>query len=240
MLHRWLVIRLEAPLMAFGGVLIDQVGPIRDFPSTSMLTGLIANAIGWHWSDRTAHQELQDRLIFAARRDREGTILTDSQNVQLRKTDKAWTTHGRPEGRQGASYASPHRRFRDYHADSSLRVVLRLDRADQDPTLSVVAAALDHPQRPLFLGRKPCIPSSPLLANDPERWVEGENAYLALRSVGAPRTRCRALWPVGQGPENGDDVDRIVEISDLRNWRTGVHAGSRRVVEGHMAAEVGK
>ena len=240
MLHRWLVIRLDAPLMAFGGVLIDQVGAIRDFPSASMLTGLIANAIGWHWSDRTEHQELQDRLIFAARRDREGTILTDSQNAQLSKTDKAWTTYGSPEERHGASYAAPHRRFRDYHADSSLRVVLRLARADEHPTLNNIAAALDHPQRPLFLGRKPCIPSAPLLANDPKRWVEGENAYLALRSVGGTVTRCRALWPVGQGPEDGDNVDRIIEIADLRNWRTGLHAGSRRVVEGHVTTEVGE
>lgn len=71
MIHRWLVVRLEAPLMAFGGVAVDQVGPTRDFPSASMLTGLFANALGLHWSDRTAHQALQDRLIFGARRERE-------------------------------------------------------------------------------------------------------------------------------------------------------------------------
>ena len=69
---RWLVLRLEAPLMAFGGVAIDQFGPVRDFPAASMLAGLIANALGLHWSDRAENQEIQDRLIFAARREREG------------------------------------------------------------------------------------------------------------------------------------------------------------------------
>ena len=78
--------------MAFGGVAVDQEGPTRDFPSASMLTGLAANALGWHWSDRDVHQALQDRLIFAVRREREpraSGILTDVQNVQLSKADKA-------------------------------------------------------------------------------------------------------------------------------------------------------
>ena len=112
MSQRWLVIRLQAPLMAFGGVAVDQVGPTRDFPAASMLTGLFANALGLHWSDRMAHQALQDRLIFAARREREAqasAVLTDMQNAQLSKADKGWTTFGVPSGRDGASYGAPHR-----------------------------------------------------------------------------------------------------------------------------------
>ena len=45
--HRWLVLRLEAPLLAFGGVAIDQVGVTRDYPAASMLTGLLASALGY-------------------------------------------------------------------------------------------------------------------------------------------------------------------------------------------------
>ncbi len=44
---RHLLLRLEGPLMAFGGETIDNLGVIRDFPAQSMLTGLIANALGW-------------------------------------------------------------------------------------------------------------------------------------------------------------------------------------------------
>ena len=104
MSHKWLVVRLVAPLMAFGGVAVDQEGPTRDFPAASMLTGLVANAFGLHWSDRAAHQALQDRLIFAVRREREpraSGVVTDVQNVQLNKADKGWTTFGTPEGRDG-------------------------------------------------------------------------------------------------------------------------------------------
>ena len=74
MTYRWLVMQLEAPLMAFGGVLIDQVGPTRDFPAGSMLVGLIGNALGWRWADDERHQAVQDRLIFASRREREGSV----------------------------------------------------------------------------------------------------------------------------------------------------------------------
>ncbi len=233
---RWLVLRLEAPLMAFGGVAIDQVGPVRDFPAASMLTGLISNALGWHWSDSAAHQAIQNRLIFAARREREGVLLTDTQNAQLAGTDKGWTTRGAPEGRGGASYDAPHRRLRDYHADLSVRVVLRLAPTEEVPTLEDLAEALDRPARPLFLGRKPCLPSAPLLAKGPDRWVIGNTAHEALRAVPG-QGNLRALWPVGQGPEVGSGVDRITDLADLRNWHTGLHSGSRRVVEGRVAPE---
>lgn len=237
MTKRWLVIRFEAPLVAFGGVAIDQIGPVRDYPAASMLTGLIGNALGWHWSDGVAHQAMQDRLIFGARMERpKSVLLTDSQNVRLAKSDKGWTTRGAPEGRDGASksYDAPHRRFRDYHTDLSLHVVLHLQPADTVPTLDVVAEALDRPARPLYLGRKPCLPSCPLLAPGADRWVVGRSVQEALCTIPGPPTPLPATWPVGEGPEFGQGVDRITDLADLRNWRSGLHAGSRRVVEGRI------
>ena len=238
MSHRWLVLRLEAPLMSFGGVAIDQVRPVRDFPAASMLTGMIGKALGWCWSDSAAHQSIQDRLIFAARIDREGTLLTDTQNALLAKDDKGWTTRGVPEGRDGASYGAPHRRQRDYHADSSVNIALRLEPAAEPPALDSLADAFDRPARPLFLGRKACLPSRPLLSSEPARWVLGDTAHQALCALPGDGERHRALWPVGEGPETGDDVDRIVDMPDLRNWRTGLHSGSRRVVEGRIVPVV--
>ena len=49
---RHLVLRLEAPLMAFGGETIDNLGIIRPFPAASMITGLFANALGWRRVDQ--------------------------------------------------------------------------------------------------------------------------------------------------------------------------------------------
>lgn len=217
--------------MSFGGIAIDQVGPIRDFPAASMLTGLIGNALGWRWSQDDLHQALQDRLIFAARRMREGMLLTDIQNAQLAKTDKGWTTRGAPEGRTGASYRAPHRRSREYDADASVHVVMRVEPTTSDPDLERIAAALDRPARPLFIGRKPCLPSAPLLPAGRSRWVTADTAHEAL-CVLPEDGGSRALWPDDEGPRTGAVVDQIVDWADLRIWRTGLHGGSRRMVEG--------
>lgn len=233
--HSWLILRFEAPLLAFGGVAIDQIGVTRDFPAQSMLAGLMANAMGWERTDWQNCQALQDRLVFAARRDRddESGRLTDSQNVRLEKNDKGWTTRGEPEGRDGASYGAPHRRRRDYHMDARVMVALRLKLADQQPDLDALAAALNRPARPLFIGRKPCLPSAPLLL--PDR-VTAPTAYAALLAIagkeGAPMKEMRAVWPQGEGPDDGTDVRRVIDLPDIRNWRTGLHGGTRRIVEG--------
>jgi CRISPR system Cascade subunit CasD len=223
-------------MLAFGGIAIDHIGITRDFPAASMLTGLIANALGWHRADWRRHQALQDRLVFASRLDRlsvTGT-LTDMQNAQLYQNKVGWWTTGEcPERRGGGknTYLSPHQRFRDYHADASVTLALRLVPANLDPDLDSVTRALTRPARPIFLGRKPCLPTTQVLHGE----QSAATAYDALMGVpvseGADSTM-RCCWPVSEGPETGSSVHRIVDLADLRNWKSGLHGGSRRVVEG--------
>ncbi len=248
--HRWLILRLEAPLLAFGGVAIDQVGVTRDFPAASMLTGLIANALGWERTDWEAHQGLQDRLVFAVRLDRENQQgpLIDTQNARLYANEEVWTSLGSPEGRnkQSPSFSSidenvkklgkylTHRRQRYYHADACVTVALRFLSTEAQPDLDAVAQALQSPARPLFLGRKPCLPSAPLYFGE----VTAATAYQALQLVPLvddARQPMRALWPPSEGPQIGAEVHRIVALPDLRNWKTGLHGGSRSVVEGQVS-----
>jgi CRISPR system Cascade subunit CasD len=158
-----LLLRLEAPLMSFGSTAVDHRRPVQAWPAVSMLTGLLANALGWDRSDSAALDRLQARIRWAARIDRPGTLLNDFQTAQLAKDDRGWTTRGVVETRGGgdASYESPHLRYRDYRADASVLVALRLDPVAEFPNLTDLAAALDAPLRPLFLGR--------LLARDAHR-----------------------------------------------------------------------
>lgn len=235
--HRWLVLHLEAPLLAFGGVRIDHIGVTRDFPSLSMMTGLLANALGYHRTEWEKHQRLQDRLIIAARRDRDNPagLLTDTQNAWLRG-EKGWTTWGVAEERGGAASNAPHRRLRDYHMDQHVVVALRL-RDEGTPDLDGLAEALARPARPLFIGRKPCLPAGPLLRET--AFVHAATAYDALSKISSETGggEARALWPLGEGPDSGKPVDRIIDIPDIRNWRTGLHGGARKVVEGRVAPE---
>ena len=219
---------LEGPLLAFGGEAVDSLGVIEAFPAASMLTGLFANSLGWQRHHRAALVRLQQRLHYAARIDREGQLLTDFQTAQLGANDQGWTTHGAPEGRAGASYGSPHIRRRDHDADKRVVVALRLENAEEAPTLANLAAALDEPARPLFLGRKPCLPSTRINAGI----VEAETLLDALASLPPPaNTETRVLLPDSVPYQDGDEER---PWSDQRNWHSGVHGGTRTIRIRHL------
>lgn len=234
---RHLIVFLEAPLIAFGGETIDNYGVIRWFPSASMLTGLLANALGWRRIEREQHQRLQDRLVFAARIDREPTTsgrLTDFQTAQLSKKDQGWTTQGIPEGRDGGpnTYDAPHLRYRDYFADMRVSVALRLELDEETPTLDDLAVALQEPARPLFIGRKPCLPSDSLFGG----FSQGDTALAALLATplsadASHVDSIRALWPDSEGKAE-ITPSRHYMLTDQRNWMSGLHGGGRLVCEG--------
>jgi CRISPR system Cascade subunit CasD len=246
MMVRHLILTLEAPLMAFGGETIDNLGVIRSFPAVSMLTGLLANALGWRRVERQRHQDLQDRLVFAARIDQEphgGLSMQDFQTAQLGASDRGWTTRGAPEERAGGAntYNAPHLRYRDYHADMRVTVALRLEPSDDAPALDVLAVALEEPARPLFIGRKPCLPSRPLF----DGFGEGETALDALLAwpLNPEETRqpatVRLLWPEGEDAPDMNHVrtNRRSLLTDERNWVSGLHGGGRPVCEGTAPPE---
>lgn len=247
-----LIMNLESPMMAFGGETIDNLGVIRRFPALSMLTGLFANALGWRRVEREKHQVLQERLIFAARIEREpagGLSMTDYQTVQMADTidiyDRGWvvgwTTRGTPERRAGALGARgsgpfTHQRWRDYFADMRVCVALRLrptDDADA-PTLDELADALREPRRPLFIGRKPCLPSVQLYGG----FRKGDSCLAALLDLELPHPedappRVAMQWPDGEGVSN-IDASRSQMLTDERNWVSGLHGGGRLAHEGSV------
>ena len=250
-MKRHIIITLEAPLMAFGGEKIDNYGVIRRFPAASMLTGIFANALGWRRIDGEKHRDLQKRLVFAARIEREpasGVRMTDYQTVKLYQDDEGWTTRGKPEGRNQSSTYRPEggpgsRRtltwqlYRDYFADMRVCVALRLrDSDDADaPTLDELADALEYPKRPLFIGRKPCLPSASLFGGFADK---GDTCLAALLDTplaypeDAPRS-VSMQWPDGEGVDCVEPY-RSLMLTDERNWVSGLHGGGRLVHEGSI------
>jgi CRISPR system Cascade subunit CasD len=236
---RHLLMRLEAPLIAFGGETIDNFGVIRDFPALSMVTGLLANALGWRREETEWHNRLQERLVMGARYERQGAGLRDYQTALLFENDQGWTTLGTPEGRaKSPSYAMQPdgrkaltlQRYRDYHADLAMLIAIRLEPAEESPTMDDLATALDHPARPLFIGRKPCLPTRRLFAG----WQEGDHILQVLQSVPWPADLPEGLrlqWPDGEGTLPGD---RTLDLCDERNWTSGVHGGWRPIREGRL------
>jgi CRISPR system Cascade subunit CasD len=225
-----LILRLDAPLMAFGGVAVDNHGVVDNWPAASLLTGVIGNALGWDRTDTTKLQRLQDRLVFAARLDRAGRPLRDFQTAELAQDDSGWTRRGEPEGRAGGAgtFAGMHIRYRDFWADRIVTIALRLSPAAEAPDLDVIATALEYPARPLFIGRKPCLPASPILVGR----AQATTALAAVRAAAAPEDKDsappRLLWPAS---ENGPgQVQR--RVYGYRNWISGVHGGEEIWHEG--------
>lgn len=217
--------------MAFGGVAVDSLGFTDDFPAASLLTGMLGNALGFRRSDPNALQSLQDRLRYAVRIDRQGQRLSDYQTADLDKSDSGWTTAGCPEGRAGGanSYKGQHQRHRDYHADAALTVAICLHPDDTEPTLPQLAQALDYPARPLFIGRKPCLPASRLVLD----LVEAESLLAALQAASHATSADseQRYYCLSQRPADA----RSIIIHGRRNWRTNVHQGR----EQWTASEIG-
>lgn len=236
-----LILCFDAPLLSFGGVQVDQRGVTRDFPARSMLTGLLANALGYDHGDFERLQRLQARLSYAARRDRAGTRIVDFQTVDLGQDFMrgGWTTRGTPESRGGGSAKTgTHIRYRYYLADAVYTIVVSLDPPEEEPSLATVEAALREPERPLFLGRKCCLPAAPLVV---ER-TSAASLSGALRAAPIVEWRADATdavlawWPV----EDGDLGlgSRRIPVTDERDWANQVHVGRRFMREGRLPLEV--
>ena len=231
-----LLLRLQAPMMSFGGPLVDQRGVIQDYPALSMLTGLLGNALGYHHRDAERLNSLQDRIRYAARCDRPGRCISDYQTVDLGQDflrDSGWTSRGRPEPRYGdaKNKVGTHIRHRQYLADAAYTLALALKPADADPSLDSLESALAQPARPLFLGSKCCLPAAPVILG---RRIAG-----SLRSVLSTEPRwsgtevpgpLRAWWP-GEEDE-ASQRSSSVPVTDERDWRNQIVVGRRLVRKG--------
>jgi CRISPR system Cascade subunit CasD len=229
-----LVLRLEAPLMSFGGVAVDNRGANVRFPGASWVAGLAANALGYDHRNAEGLQTLQAGLRIGARLDRPGTSLTDYQTVDLGQQalcETGWTTRGQREDRRGGTASTgTHIRMRPYWADAVVTVCLGLDEARSGVTLDRLEGALLKPERPVFLGRKPCVPSARVMWGRVEATGIREGLTAVARHRRAEPGSLWASWPEDEGP--GSPADRLVWTSDMRDFRNQVHTGRRNVWEG--------
>lgn len=215
------LILLKGPLMSFGGPLVSaKKEPTGNWPRLSMLTGLLGNALGLDRSETDRLHALQQSIEYAVREDVRPERLTDYQAVDLGSTilnETGWTTHHAPEERGGANSTGTEQRYRDYLSGGAYTISLASSMLD----VGEIRSALLYPARPLFIGRKSCLPSAPLYRGT----MDAPSPLDALLSPetfeGDPPPSCRA-W---HEHEEGD------RVSDQRNWSTQMHVGQRQVRE---------
>lgn len=233
------MLRLEGPLQSWGNVAFDPRRPTRAFPSRSALAGLLANALGWEHRDGERTTGLQDALRYGVREDVPPRLLRDYQTADLERIGKqGWTRWG-IERRGGGSAEGTQILEKFYLADGSLLVALSVGE-ESTVTLGELAEALHRPARPLFLGRKGCPPSMPLLeggGGPGGARMRADTAYTALerwplRDRPDAVSPCRCWYSPGDGPDA--TPGSVQEVWDRRDYLAQRFTGSRRIVQGQV------
>ncbi|MDR0839985.1 MAG: type I-E CRISPR-associated protein Cas5/CasD [Christensenellaceae bacterium] len=136
-----LLLRLAAPMQSWGMESKFSRRATERMPTKSGIVGLCACALG---RKRTEPLDDLTALCFGARADRQGELLIDFQTAK--PSDKI--------------SKNPFISHRHYLADAVFLVGLG---SEDDGFLHAVAEALRSPQYPLFLGRRSCPPTLPLV-----------------------------------------------------------------------------
>jgi CRISPR system Cascade subunit CasD len=218
-----LLLRLEGPLQSWGVRSRWDVRDTQPEPTKSGVVGLLGCALGYGMGDVRLEIELDQGLRFGVRTEAPGTVLQDFQTV----TDYLPTAEGtyRHSGvRTGASLsrirsdagATPSTILspRAYLQDAAFLVALE-ERPTQPGLLRKCADALADPRWPLFLGRKACVPTRPVLEALTEVYAGIEDALThhswSHRAAGAlerkrPTAQSLEAWVEVDGSSDGATV----------------------------------
>lgn len=143
-----LIFKLTGPMQSWG---VNSRWNFRDTspePTKSGLIGLFACAMGYKANDKRIETEIDNKLKIGVRIDRPGVITTDFHTVMGEHT----IATGKVKTHTELTY-------RSYIEDATFSIAVTgpLD------LLKKIQDALKKPKWPIFLGRKSCIPTIPVL-----------------------------------------------------------------------------
>lgn len=199
-----LFLRLEGPLQAWGDTSKFIIRRTMDAPTKSGVLGLLCCAMGL--SRQSVRERLPEliRLAMGVRIDRRGIRWWDYHTVGA-KIGLATAGGVVKTGAQGTLITR-----REYLADASFLVVLQGDTI----LIEELINALIAPKWTLYLGRKSCIPSRPILEGLESNLPDLISALKSIewtrrfRDEQAPdRVDCLLDWsPTSEFPETPDDA----------------------------------
>lgn len=181
-----LLLWLESPIQSWGTRSRWDVRDTGLEPTKSGVIGLIGCALGLDRSD--PELERLDRVLhFGVRVDRPGVVAADYHTVTgYHRTAEGKYKH---DASTAKSYekAQEHEEFtivspRDYLQDAIFLVALVVKtehRAGNGDLLGRIRDCLQAPKWPLYLGRKSCVPSRPVLGRLTEEYQDIEAALRA-------------------------------------------------------------
>lgn len=142
-----LLLRLAAPLQSWGGSSKFETRTTEKMPTKSGVVGMLAAALGL---SRNADLSRLAELKFGVRADRGGDVMIDFHMAH----QKEYYTAG-----ESTKKNYVHRTIRHYLADA----VFLAGFEGSEELLKELEAALLNPRFPLFLGRRSCPPTLPIV-----------------------------------------------------------------------------
>ncbi|MBD2892685.1 hypothetical protein amrb99_15970 [Actinomadura sp. RB99] len=179
-----LLLRLAGPLQSWGIASRHNTRSTRTAPTKSGVVGLLASALG-----RPRGADLSDlaALDFGVRVDQPGQLLVDYHTVTAasRSADRALQRMPTAAGSTLRPHESTKVTRRHYIADAVFVAAL------QGPLTGQLAEALKTPRHPLYLGRRSCPPSRPILIGHTDRYPTVAAALAQLEWQAGPAERRR-------------------------------------------------
>lgn len=195
-LKHLLILRLEGALQSWGENAKWDFRDSSTMPTKSGIVGLLGCAMGLERNSEVL-VELARSLTIAVRADRPGVKFVDFQTVQ---GDPLMAATGKPKT-TGNTILSPHA----YLQDACFTIFI-----DTTPEWRErIIAALEAPRWCMYLGRKNCVPSRPILAHV----AEFADLQAALEQYPAAE---RAVYPMAfETEQDRDQAASLIRSDDL-------------------------
>ena len=177
---RYLILRLDGPIQAWGMHTFEDFRPSSLFPTRSGLLGLLGACLGIDRRDHVELEKLSSSVEFAVRVDR-AVMRLDAETPMSKSAIKLPDFHTVLAARKvdGSANENPVVSRREYLFDAAFTVAIG-EKQNAPVTLTVIADALRRPCYTPVLGRRSCPISRPLLDGAP---VEASDLKAALASA---------------------------------------------------------
>jgi CRISPR system Cascade subunit CasD len=180
-MSRFLILKLDGPIQAWGDHTFEDFRPSRDFPTRSGLLGLLAACLGIEREDSLSQAKLADSVEFTVRVDPAAIRPERDGKTMPRRAIKLKDYHTVIEARRvnrPPKDGETIQTWREYLYDAHFTVAVG-QRGDAAFSLEEIERALAKPVYTPNLGRRSCPLASPLLADA----IEAENGIAALAKI---------------------------------------------------------
>lgn len=178
------VMRLCGPMASWGDIAVGELRGTSTRPSRSALIGLLSAALGVSRDDHHTLQRMVNAYRFAVRVDRQGALIRDFHTWQKPKLKRGMKCQTRKEELEAADLETGISR-RDYCCDAEYVVCMWSD-VDAAPfSFQEIKEAFARPRFVLYLGRKSCPPSLPIVL----KLVQADSVLEAIERADEEETR---------------------------------------------------